>query len=181
MPGASVYVMTGVITVRPAEPGDGDVLGEIHALSWGVSHGPLCTPQVAAAGIEERRTKWHAVLAEGVEDTILLAHLDERPGALARFGASTSRPGSAEIHTFFAHPDVWGSGIAEVLLKAALECVRDAGYDDVHLWTLRDSAQARRFYAKNGFTETGRTHDHDFGDGPPLALIELQRAVPGPR
>ncbi|MBN6058298.1 GNAT family N-acetyltransferase [Nonomuraea sp. RK-328] len=170
--------MPDVITVRPAEPGDGDILGEIHALSWGASHGPLCTPEVAAAGIEERRAKWHGVLAEGVVG-ILLASLNERPGAFARFGASASRPGLAEIHTFFAHPDVWGTGISMVLLTAVLDRVRDAGYGDVHLWTLRDSVQARRFYAKNGFAETGRTHDHDFGDGPPLALVELERAVPG--
>ncbi|TDD17380.1 GNAT family N-acetyltransferase [Nonomuraea diastatica] len=170
--------MPDEITVHPAEPGDGNILGEIHALSWGVSHGPFCTPKVAAAGIEERRTKWNGVLAEGV-DTILLARLNEQPGAFARFGASTSRPGLAEIHTLFAHPDVWGSGIAMVLLTAVLERVRDAGYDDVHLWTLQDSAQARRFYAKNGFAETGRTHDHEFDEGPPLALVEFERAVPG--
>ncbi|WP_220040210.1 GNAT family N-acetyltransferase [Nonomuraea aridisoli] len=170
--------MPDVFTVRPAEPGDGDILGEIHAVSWGVSHGPLCTPKVAAAGVEERRTKWHGVLAEGV-DTILLACLNEQPGAFAKFGASTSRPGLAEIQTFFAHPDVWGSGVARVLLTAVLDRVRDAGYDDVHLWTLRDSAQARRFYAKNGFAGTGRTHDHHFEEGPPVALVELERAVPG--
>ncbi|MFI6298839.1 GNAT family N-acetyltransferase [Nonomuraea sp. NPDC050790] len=170
--------MPDEITVRPAEPGDGDVLGEIHALSWGVSHGPLCAPKVAAAGVKERRTRWHGILAEG-GDTILLARLNERPGAFARFGASTSRPGVAEIQTFFAHPDVWGSGISMALLTAILDRVRDAGYDDVHLWTLRDSAQARRFYAKNGFAETGRTHDHEFDEGPPLALVELERAVPG--
>ncbi|WP_219470928.1 GNAT family N-acetyltransferase [Nonomuraea rhizosphaerae] len=172
--------MPDVITVHPAAPGDGDILGEIHALSWGVSHGPLCAPKVAAAGIEERRAKWHSVLAEGA-DTILLARLNGRPGAFARFGASTFRPGLAEIHTFFAHPDVWGSGIATALLAAVLDRVRDAGYGDVHLWTLRDSAQARRFYAKHGFTETGRTHDHIFDEGPPLVLIELERAVPDRR
>ncbi|MCA2229425.1 hypothetical protein [Nonomuraea aurantiaca] len=49
----------------------------------------------------------------------------------------------------------------------------------MNLWTLQNSAQARRFYAKNGFTETGRTHDYDFDDSPPLALVELERAVPG--
>ncbi|MEU5567623.1 GNAT family N-acetyltransferase [Micromonospora musae] len=169
--------MSDLITVHPAEPGDGDILGEIHALSWGVSHGPFCTPKVAAAGVEERRAKWHGILAEG-GDSILLARLNERPAAFARFGASTFRPGLAEIHTFFAHPDVWGSGIAKELLLAVLDRARAAGYDDVHLWTLRDSAQARRFYAKNGFVETGRTHEHDFGEGPPLALVELERALP---
>jgi RimJ/RimL family protein N-acetyltransferase len=170
--------MQGVITIREAEPGDGDVLGEIHAISWGISHGPLCTPNVAAAGIQERYTKWEAILAEG-EDTILLALLDDRPGAFARFGAASSRPGLAEIHTFFAHPDVWGRGLAAALLAATLARLREAGYDRVHLWTLRDSAQARRFYAKNGFGETGRRHDHDFGEGPPIVLVELERTVPG--
>ncbi|GAA3692122.1 hypothetical protein GCM10022224_067260 [Nonomuraea antimicrobica] len=171
--------MRGVIAIREAGPGDGDVLGEIHAISWGISHGPLCTPKVAAAGIEERRTKWAAILAEG-EDTPLLALLDDRPGAFARFGASSSRPGLAEIHTFFAHPEVWGRGLAAALLAATLDRLREAGYDRVHLWTLRDSAQARRFYAKNGFGETGRRHDHDFGEGPPVALVELERTVSAP-
>ncbi len=169
--------MQGMIAIREARPGDGDVLGEIHATSWGVSHGPLCTPQVAAAGIEERRAKWHAILDES-DDTILLALLDGRPGAFARFGASTSRPGLAEIHTLFAHPDVWGSGLSAAMLTAALDRLRDVGYDHVHLWTLRDSAQARRFYTKNGFTETGRTHDHHFGEGPPVAMVEFERRLP---
>lgn len=171
--------MRGTITIREAGPGDGDVLGEIHAVSWGVSHGPLCTPKVAAAGIQERRTKWHAILAAGKDTTILLARLDERPGAFARFGASSSRPDLAEIHTFFAHPDVWGGGLAAALLAATLDGLREAGVDRVHLWTHRDSAQARRFYAKHSFGETGGRHDHDFGEGPPVALIELERTVPG--
>ncbi|MFF0309707.1 GNAT family N-acetyltransferase [Streptosporangium sp. NPDC004379] len=174
--------MKGMIKIREAGPGDGDVLGEIHATSWGVSHGPLCTPEVAAAGVQERRTKWNAILAEDRaedEDTILIAVMDGRPGAFARFGAS-SDPGLAEIHTFFAHPDVWGSGLAAALLVATLGRLREGGYDRVHLWTLRDSPQARRFYAKHGFGETGRRHDHDFGEGPPIALMELVRTVPGP-
>lgn len=169
--------MHGMITIREVGPGDGDTLGEIHAISWGISHGPLCTPKVAAAGIEERRTKWHAILAEG-GDSILLALLDDRAGAFARFGASSSRPGLAEIHTFFAKPDVWGSGLAAALLTATLDRLREVGHERVHLWTIRDSAQARRFYAKHGFAETGRLHDHDFGEGPPVALMELERAIP---
>nr|WP_201784428.1 GNAT family N-acetyltransferase [Nonomuraea pusilla] len=171
--------MQAMIRIREAGPGDGDVIGEIHAVSWGVSHGPLCAPKVAAAGIQERRTKWEAILAEG-EDPVLLGLLDDRPGAFARFGASSSRPGLGEIHTFFAHPDVWGSGLAPALLAATLDRLREAGHDRVHLWTLRDSAQTRRFYAKNGFGETGRRHDHDFGEGPPLTLVELERTLPRP-
>ncbi|GAA2361864.1 N-acetyltransferase [Catellatospora methionotrophica] len=170
--------MPSMITIREAGPGDGDILGEIHANSWGVSHGPLCTPRIAAAGIEERRTKWHAILAEG-GDPVLLGFLDDRPGAFIRSGAS-SRPGLAEIHSLFAHPDFWGTGLSAALLTDTLDRLRGAGYDRVHLWTLRDSAQARRFYAKHGFAETGRSHDHDFGEGTPIALLELDRAIGDP-
>ncbi|WP_219508582.1 GNAT family N-acetyltransferase [Nonomuraea ceibae] len=63
-------------------------------------------------------------------------------------------------------PDVWGSGIARALLTAVLDGMRDAGYDDVHLWTLRDSTRARRFYAKHSFTETSRTHFYPSRKGP---------------
>jgi RimJ/RimL family protein N-acetyltransferase len=44
----------------------------------------------------------------------------------------------------------------------------------VHLWTLRDTPQSRRFYTKCGFTETGATTTRDFGDGNPLAQVEYE-------
>jgi hypothetical protein len=61
-------------------------------------------------------------------------------------------------------------------MTATLQRLAADGYDGVHLWTLRDTPQSRRFYTKCGFTETGATQDRDFGDGTPLPQVEYERA-----
>lgn len=67
-------------------------------------------------------------------------------------------------------------------MTATLQRLRSDGYDRVHLWTLRDTPQSRRFYIKCGFTETGATQDRDFGDGNPLPQVEYERLLrPHPR
>jgi RimJ/RimL family protein N-acetyltransferase len=57
-----------------------------------------------------------------------------------------------------------------------LRRLRERGYAQVHLWTLRDTPQSRRFYTKSGFAETGAVTTHEFGDGNPLDQVEYQRA-----
>jgi hypothetical protein len=52
-----------------------------------------------------------------------------------------------------------------------------SGFPAVHLWTLRDTPQSRRFYVKSGFAETGATRDLDFGDGRPLPQVEYERTL----
>ncbi|MGW0799613.1 N-acetyltransferase family protein [Streptomyces sp. NPDC002692] len=109
------------------------------------------------------------------EATILLAELDGRPLALSSFSPSTTRPGCAELHSFYSHPDSWGSGIAAVLMAETLRRIRDNGFPRVHLWTLRETPQSRRFYTKCGFAERGTTRTFDFGDGNPLGQVEYER------
>jgi GNAT superfamily N-acetyltransferase len=163
-----------MIEVRRARPEDGDALGEVHSESWAAAYAPLFDQEFAARGIEDRRTRWHARIAEGT-DTLLLATLDDRPLALSFCVPSSTRPGLAEIRSFYSHPDGWGTGVAAALMTGTLAALREAGFDKVHLWTLRDTPQSRRFYTKCGFTESGATEDRDFGDGNPLAQVEYER------
>ncbi|MEV4110712.1 GNAT family N-acetyltransferase [Nonomuraea sp. NPDC049695] len=165
--------MTGVFSVFPASPADGDVVGEIHAESWKAAYTGFFTPEFGDGAVSHRRGKWHGVLAEG-KDTVLLAALDGRPLAFSYFGSSPARPDSAEIFGFYGHPDGWGSGVAQALMAASLDAIREKGFERVHLWTLRDTPQSRRFYAKSGFTESGEIRDHDFGDGNPIAQVEYE-------
>ncbi|WP_219825603.1 GNAT family N-acetyltransferase [Nonomuraea typhae] len=162
-----------LLTVAPATPEDGDVLGEIHAESWKVAYAPFFDPAFAEENVADRRTRWHARIGAG-DDSILLGLADGRPLALSYFGPSQTRPGLAEIHGFYAHPDGWGSGISQTLMDATLARLKEAGYTRAHLWTLRDTPQSRRFYAKCGFTESDAVRDHDFGDGNPLAQVEFE-------
>lgn len=57
-------------------------------------------------------------------------------------------------------------------MAAGLKELRHYGH--VHLWTLRDTPQSHRFYAKSGFVDSGRRRDYDFGDGEPLAQVEFE-------
>ncbi|WP_246074627.1 GNAT family N-acetyltransferase [Nonomuraea terrae] len=171
-------------------------MGEIHAESWKSAYAGFFAPEFFAEAVRERRGKWHAVLAEGPErrgpegkgpegkglegkgpegnGTVMLAAVDGRPLAFSFFGRSPARPGSAELFGFYGHPDGWGSGVAGALMTASLSAMREAGFDGVHLWTLRDTPQSRRFYAKNGFTESGAVRAHDFGDGHPIEQVEYR-------
>ncbi|MGX8904799.1 N-acetyltransferase family protein [Streptomyces netropsis] len=161
--------------VRSVGPYDGDVLGEIHAAAWKAAYAPFFAPEFAARAVRSRLTRWHERIAQGTA-TILLAELDGRPLALSAFSPSSTRPGLAEIHTFYSHPDSWGGGVAAALMTGTLSRVRDDGFARVHLWTLRDTPRSRRFYSKCGFAECGTARTFDFGDGNPLDQVEYERA-----
>jgi RimJ/RimL family protein N-acetyltransferase len=165
-----------VIKVRPADARDGDALGEVHAAAWEAAYAPLFQPDFAAREVENRRGRWHQRIAEGTS-VILLAELDGRPLALSYCGPSATRPGLAEIYSFFGHPDGWGSGVATALMTETLHNLHNSRYAEVHLWTLRGTAQSRRFYTKCGFTESGAERTHDFGDGHLFDQLEYLRSV----
>ncbi|MEU7552800.1 GNAT family N-acetyltransferase [Streptomyces sp. NPDC044571] len=165
-----------MIEIRRAGPGDGEALGEIHAAAWEAAYAPFFEPAFAAEAVLSRRTRWHERITAGPE-TVLLAVLDGRPRALSFFGPSGTRPGLAEIHSFYAHPDRWGSGVASALMAEALRSMGDEGFVRAHLWTLRDTPRSRRFYAKCGFAECGTTRAFDFGDGKTLEQVEYERAL----
>ncbi|MCX5074859.1 GNAT family N-acetyltransferase [Streptomyces sp. NBC_00513] len=108
----------------------------------------------------------------------LLAVVDGRPLALSVTLPSAARPDHAEIASFYAHPDGWGTGVAAALMEETLRGLRARGYAGVHLWTLRDTPQSRRFYVKCGFAECGTARAFDFGEGNLLEQVEYARSLP---
>jgi len=100
-------------------------------------------PEFAARAVESRRGRWHQRIAEGA-GPILLAELDDRPLALSFCMPSSPLVGLAEIYSFYGHPEGWGSGVAAALMAETLRNLHRNGYADVHLWTLKSTAQSRR-------------------------------------
>jgi len=165
-----------MIQVRVAEARDGDALGEVHAAAWKAAYAPMFQPDFAARAVESRRGRWHQRIAEGA-GPILLAELDDRPLALSFCMPSSPLVGLAEIYSFYGHPEGWGSGVAAALMAETLRNLHRNGYADVHLWTLKSTAQSRRFYTKCGLTESGAERTYDFGDGRPLEQLEYRRPI----
>lgn len=161
----------------PASPAHGDVVGEIHSESWKTAYASFFSGEFFDEAVRQRRGKWHDVLGQGA-GTVLLGSLDGRPLAFSFYGPSPTRPGSVEIFGFYGHPDGWGSGVAGVLMTETLRRLGEDGVTHVHLWTLRDTPQSRRFYAKCGFTESGVVQDHDYGDGTLIPQVEYERTLP---
>ena len=136
-------------------------------------------PDFATCAVESRRGLWHQRIAGGT-GSILVAELDGRRQALSFCLSSSTPPGLAEIYSFYAHPVASGSGVAASLMTDTLRSLHDNGFAEVHLWTLRNTPQSRRFYTKSGFTESGAVRTYDFGDGRPFDQLEYRRPV-GPR
>jgi GNAT superfamily N-acetyltransferase len=169
-------VAAGPISTRLATSADGAAVGEIHAASWGAAYAPLFPEVVAREGIESRKVRWHRRLADDV-GLVMLGFVGDRPLAMSWSVPSETRPGFAEIYSFYTHPDGWGSGVSAALMTSTLQRLRADRFDRVHLWTLRDTPQSRRFYLKSGFTETGATQTRDFGDGNPLPQVEYELVI----
>ncbi|MER6946683.1 GNAT family N-acetyltransferase [Nonomuraea sp. NPDC000554] len=169
--------MSSEFVIYRASVADGEAVGEIHAESWAVAYKPFFEADFFAQAVAHRRAKWHAVLAQATHERALLASKDGRPLAFSYFGASPDRPGWAEIFGFYNHPSGWGTGVAVPLMAATLSALREDGYRHAHLWTLRDTPQSRRFYAKTGFTESGEHRQHDFGNGTLIDQVEYETAL----
>jgi GNAT superfamily N-acetyltransferase len=160
-----------MIEVRRATAADGTGIGVVHAASWEAAYAPFFDQEFAAGEISSRLGRWHERVADPA-GMILVAAVDGR--VLAFSWSKESAPARAEIYSFYAHPDGWGTGVAAALMSETLRQLRADGFGAVHLWTLRDTPQSRRFYTKSGFTQTGATTTRDFGDGQPLDQVEYE-------
>jgi GNAT superfamily N-acetyltransferase len=58
---------------------------------------------------------------------------------------------TAQLRLFFVEPDARGLGVGAMLLQAAIEFSRGAGYKKLVLWTNAVLTAARRAYEKAGF------------------------------
>jgi len=164
------------LLLREATPADATAIGEVHAESWRVAHRDLFEPRLLRTLAEQRRTAWPAALTtrENVRNTLLVAVRADRVEGFVHYGPHTEGPPDGEILNLYAHPTVWGSGIATHLVERAWELMRDAGHPSVRLWTMYGGNRARHFYASFGFRESGRLRDVDYGDGRPVLEVEYE-------
>ncbi|MCT2586856.1 GNAT family N-acetyltransferase [Actinophytocola gossypii] len=167
------------VLVREATVADADAVGEVHAEAWRAGHRDVFEGDWLRRLAEQRRTLWSSVMTsrEFARNTMLVAERGHRVAAFAYCGPHSDRGPGGEVFDLYAHPTVWGHGVAWTLLDAACESLRDTGFRRVRLWTMAGANRARHFYTSYGFTETPRRREHDFGDGRPVLEVEYERRL----
>ena len=170
--------MVPPVLVREATAEDAAAVGEVHAEAWHQAYRDLFEPEWLTRFVAERRVRWSTRMAtpEFATDTLLVAERGDSVVAFAWFGPYPDKPADAELRACYAHPSVWGTGVSRALMDGVWDAVAD--YRRVRLWTLAGANRARRFYAKEGFAETGLFREHDFGDTRPVLQLEYAATPP---
>jgi GNAT superfamily N-acetyltransferase len=165
--------------VREATVADADALGQVHAEAWQTAYRDLFEPDWLAVLTRKRRGLWASMMtaAEFERTTLLVAEHGDQIAAFAHFGPHRDGSADGQIYVVYAHPSVWGRGLAATLMDTVWDRLVDAGYPRVRVWTLAGSNRARAFYRRFGFTETGRTRETDYGDGRPVLDVEHARVT----
>jgi ribosomal protein S18 acetylase RimI-like enzyme len=165
------------LLVREATVEDAAAIGEVHAQAWRVAHRDLFEAEWLRRFVAERRDQWpkRMVAPDFVRNTLMLAVREDRVVAFVYFGPHNDGGQDGQLFDLYAHPAVWGSGVARTLLDKAWELLREQRFRRVRLWTMAGANRARHFYVSFGFEESRRSREYDFGDGRPVLEVEYQR------
>ena len=152
--------VAGEFVVRAARLSDARTIAEVSVASRRWSYRDLLPEAVLEAmsveeitadfaeGLAELPPGAAVFVAETVGRTVGYAYV--LPGPDADVPAGTS-----ELGSLYVTEDVAGTGVARVLMDAAIEHARAAGHGDFMSWVRRENARARRFYEKHGMRPDG--------------------------
>jgi diamine N-acetyltransferase len=106
----------------------------------------------------------------------------ESAGHVGLASVTTEEPapapaGAIYLRQMFVRGRWRGSGVAGRLMAAAVEEARRRELTRMTLWTPRGAERARRFYEREGWTLTGRSHDEGSSVG--LPTVEYSRSLGG--
>ncbi len=144
-------------TIRPAEPGDADALSVIGTATFLDTYAGM----IPGAAIINQCRDGHAAAAyaEYMADGAQLWIAHEAKGAPVGYAMVTDpdipgmQMGDAELRRIYVQSRFHGSGLAQMLLRCALDALIDrrrllVGFN-------QDNARARAFYTKSGFVTIG--------------------------
>ncbi|MBQ8082509.1 MAG: N-acetyltransferase [Clostridia bacterium] len=158
------------VVLRKARFGDEEALAAIQAGSWQAAFPDMVTDEIMTRYTDHDRlcAMFHRVIEQG-RGTLFLLSVDGAPHCFSWWSPARDEAfaGWAEICALHSLPGHWRQGFGGMMMNAVLQDIRDAGYQQVLLWTFRENARARSFYEAQGFRFTGDEKN-------PLGTVEVR-------
>jgi ribosomal protein S18 acetylase RimI-like enzyme len=149
-----------MVSYRPAELGDATALRELFAESFVETFGHLYRPSDLQEFLDTNsEAKWRANLSDP-EVAIHVAEVDGRFAGFVELAPKklpheTSAP-AVELRRLYLRSSAHGRGIADHLMKWALQEAAARGAEELVLSVYVDNHRARRFYGRYGFETVGK-------------------------
>jgi len=150
--------MTGIVQ-RDAGPADAAAMAAIGARSFTETFGHLYTKENLDAFLANHsESNWLREL-EDPAFAVRIVEADGEPIAYAKVGPPSlpfePRGPSIELRQIYVLKPWQGKGIAQDLMRWAIDVARARGAKDIYLSVFVDNQRARRFYESYGFTFVG--------------------------
>ncbi|MFE0189086.1 GNAT family N-acetyltransferase [Streptomyces sp. NPDC058989] len=146
------------VALRTSRPGDLGWMVERNAALYAAEYGfdlsyEALVARIVAEYAENFDPRW---------DRTWIAELDgERGGAV--MCVRDGRPGVARLRLLLVEPGARGHGLGRRLVDCCVDFARDAGYQELVLWTNSLLVSARRIYQQAGFELVAESPHHSFG------------------
>jgi ribosomal protein S18 acetylase RimI-like enzyme len=167
--------------LRRARGADAPAVAAVNIHAWQVAYrGIIPDAHLDGLDVATRAARYDFdTTVAGAPETWIAVDGDDVVGFVA-FAPSRDDdlPGFGEVFALYVAPDRWRSGAGSALLAQAEALLRDAGFNEAHLWVLEDNARARRFYERAGWTPDGARKVVEIG-GRPLAEVRYRKAAAG--
>jgi len=153
-----------MVEIRAATPADAHAIATVNVQSWRVAYrGQLPDDVLDGLSIDAWEESRSRALTTRPPRTHIDVAVDE--GTVVGFAATgpplvavdRADPDLGDLYALYLQPEVWRRGIGAQLHAAALDGLRSAGFTHAGLWVLTTNERALRFYARLGWTDTGRT------------------------
>lgn len=162
----------GEVRLRAATATDARAVAEVHFAGWAWAYrGVLPDEVVSARTVEDREGQWRVGFSSDRRDGgggLVAEGPAGRIVGFAAFGPAAAEhavdppPRSGEVYAIYLLEEAAGRGIGRRLLSAAVDRLRDNGYDHAVLWVLATNSRARRFYERAGWHADGAVGRHRF-------------------
>lgn len=171
-------------SVRVARESDAPAVGLVQATVWREAYAGVLPPEVIDAFEPAAFTRaWRSSLASPPQGVyrLLTACAGEQVVGFASVGPSQdpdASPLTGELTAIAVHPEARRSGHGSRLLNAAVDTLRGAGADTMHLWLLAGDEQTRAFFVRAGLSPDGAFRDRIVSpDGQTAREVRLVAAI----